>query len=43
MAVVFAKAFDLDVPRNPHRFVDVKTDSSSYKNIIRLSSNHDRY
>ena len=38
MAVVFAKAFDLDVPRNPHRFVDVKTDSSSYKNIIRLAA-----
>ena len=36
MAVVFAKAFDLDVPRNPHRFVDVKTDSSSYRDIIRL-------
>ena len=38
MAVVFARAFDLDVPRNPHRFVDVKTDSSSYKNIIRLAA-----
>ena len=28
MAVVFAKALDLDTPPNPHRFIDVETDSS---------------
>ena len=38
MAVVFARAFDLDVPRNPLRFVDVKTDSSSYRDIISLAA-----
>ena len=36
MAVVFARAFDLDTPQNPLRFIDVATDSSSCRDIIRL-------
>ena len=38
MAVVFARAFDLDTPQNPLRFIDVATDSSSYRDIIRLTA-----
>ena len=36
MAVVFAKAFDLEPAKNPARFVDVDSDSSTYDNITRL-------
>ena len=37
MSVVFDQAFSIwTLPRNPHRFVDVATDSSSYRDIIRL-------
>ena len=36
MATVFARAFDLDIPKNPPRFVDVDSDSSTYDNITRL-------
>ena len=43
MAVVFAKAFDLDVQPKPARFVDVDSDSSTYDNITRLKSNYNRY
>ena len=38
MAVVFARAFDLDTPRNPLRFIDVATDSPSYGSIISLAA-----
>ena len=38
MAVVFARVLDLDTPKNPARFVDVKTDSSSYGSIVRLAA-----
>ena len=36
MAVVFARAFDLEPAKNPARFVDVDSDSSTYDNITRL-------
>ena len=36
MATVFARAFDLAPAKNPARFVDVDSDSSTYDNITRL-------
>ena len=36
MATVFARAFDLEPAKNPARFVDVDSDSSTYDNITRL-------
>ena len=38
MAAFFARAFDLDTPNNPDRFVDVDIDSHNYKNIGRLAA-----
>ena len=36
MATVFARAFDLEPAKNPARFVDVDSGSSTYDNITRL-------
>ena len=38
MAAFFARAFDLDRPNNPARFVDVDNDSYNYKNVSRLAA-----
>ena len=38
MAAFFARAFDLETPNYPARFIDVDKDGSSHKNISRLTA-----